>query len=105
MKGSNTIGYGGSKKAVIQAAKDGLTLQQTAKKYGLTETATRCAAIRNNIVLISEHGRPKYGLVKQALVEGYANGLTVKQIAEKYNVKASSVKRLAYDFKIKIPNA
>lgn len=105
MKGGNTIGYGGSKKAVIQAAKDGLTLQQTAKKYGITVQAARCAAIRNNVILVSEHGRPKYGSVKNALTEGHSKGLTIKQIAEEYKVKITSLKRLCYDLQIKIPNA
>lgn len=103
-KGNNTIGYGGTKRAVMEADKLGLTIAQASKKYGLSETAVRCAAIRNGIRLKSFSGRPPHGLVKNSVIQALAQNPrpTITQVCKKHGIKRTSVIRMLHDFREKL---
>lgn len=103
-KGKNTIGYGGTKRAVMEAGKLNLTTTEAAKRYGLSETAVRCAAIRNGIRLRSDSGRPPHGLVKNSVIQALAQDPkpTITEVCKKHGIKRTSVIRMLHDFRAKL---
>jgi len=89
---------------VLEAKRLNLTIEEASKAFKLTPTAIRCAASRNNIKLRSISGRPKHGLVKEAVLLAMETNPppTITELCRKYKIKRTSVLRTLCDFKFKL---
>lgn len=99
-RGQNTIGYGRTKAVCEEGSQLNMSIEEVAKKHGLSIGAVRTCAARNRITLRNTTGRQRWGVVKAACLEGLELGLTRRQIAEKYGLKLNSVKRTANTYKM-----
>lgn len=105
VRGKNSIGYGKTKAAVIEASKKGLTLKETAQLYGLTENAVRTASHTYKVVIKTNSGRGKYGVAKLAVEWAEKNNASCKEAAKKFKAKPNTVYRVGLDFGIKLRKA
>lgn len=85
----------------MEAQKLNLSIEEAAEKYGLSISAVRSCSIRNKIKLRNTTGRKGWGVVKDACLAGMEQGLTRKQVAEKFKLKYTSVCRTANAYKMK----
>ena len=104
-RGHNTIGYGKTKAAVIQGHKDGLTLTQIAKKYGITRAAANNCAYRVRLKFPYERIKHAYGTVKPTVMLAAEQGMTIKQIVKTYGYNISTVRNINREFGLNIPQA
>jgi hypothetical protein len=99
-KGQSTLGYGKTKAACLEGMKKNMSIAEVAKANGISENAVRNCSIRNNIKLRKDTNRKGWGVVKASCFEGSQNGLTPKQVAEKYDLQWESVRRTFITYKL-----
>jgi len=102
IKGKNTIGYGKTKAVCIEGAKQNMSVEEVAKKHGLTEAAVRVCAIRNGVKLRNTSGRAGWGKVKDAIIQGIKLGLTLDEVAKMFKLKKHSIQRTCYTYKFNL---
>jgi len=103
--GSNTLGYGKTKEVVIAGFKAGMTMTEIAKKHGLSRTAVNNCAYRNGFKFPYVKMRQPYGDLKYNVMVAAEEGLTQKQITQKYGYKPRSVYNIIRDYKLRISKA
>ena len=100
--GHNTYGYGKTIELVIECHRQGMTINETRRKLGLSYSAVYNGAKRAGLVYKSQTGRAAYGSVKLLAIYESQSGLTIQEIADKHGLKRSSVRSANRDFKLGI---
>lgn len=99
VRGSNTLGYGKTKQLVIDAVSRGLYYDEILKETGLSGASVRSCASRNKLKLKTRSGRSPYGTAKQAAYHAWSTGCGLREAADKFGCKLSSVRRNILDYK------
>lgn len=92
--GTSTLGYGKTKEVVLAAYAQGMTIRETASRYGLSYTAVYNCFKRNGLDLRYEVGRARYGSVKALVLDEHAKGMTAPQIWKKHGLSRNSVRAI-----------
>lgn len=89
--GCSTLGYGKTKEAVLAAHALGMSIRETALRYGLTYAAVYGCYRRIGLEFKYESGRARYGSIKALVLEEHALGMTAAQIIRKHNTNKHAV--------------
>jgi len=92
--GCSTLGYGKTKEVVLAAHAQGMTIRETASRYGLSYAAVYDCYRRNGLEFKYEVGRARYGSVKAIVIEEHAKGMTISQIWRKHGLSRHSVRAI-----------
>lgn len=100
--GTNTIGYGKTRDAVLAGYKAGLTKKQIAEKHGLSRPAVHNCAYRLGLKFEYVVLKRPYGDIKYTVLEAADKGMTVKEISQKHQLRYRTVYRINRDFNLGI---
>lgn len=98
--GTNTIGYGKTRDAVISGHKAGLTKKQIAEKHGLSRPAVHNCAYRLGLKFDYVVLKRPYGGIKYAVLEAAEKGMTVREIVKTHGFRYRTVYSINRDFNL-----